>query len=218
MPIIANDLDGLGDFHPVYNVTWYHIIAYCNKRSIAEGIIPCYIINDSTNPNYWGSIPNGTSSIWDEVTCDWDANGYRLPTEAEWEYAARGGTYNADNYIYSGSDSIDDVAWHNDNTCHPIRTKAPNQLGIYDMSGNLYEWCWDWYDYNYYTTCNDLDTITNPYGASSSFLRVLRGGSWYLSSSDCSVESRSYNMPGSNVSSRGFRIARNTIRNNQVQL
>ncbi len=116
-----------GSDKPVEQVTWYNAVEYCNARSIQEGLTPCY-----------------NTSTW---ACDFSANGYRLPTEAEWEYAARGASNNPD-YLYAGSNDINSVAWYGDNsssTTHNVGTKAPNGLGIYDMSGNVYEWCNDWY-------------------------------------------------------------------------
>lgn len=101
---------------------------------------------------------------------------FRLPTEAEWEYAARGGKFH-ENYEYSGSDDLNTVAWNWDNSSedtHPVKTKSPNALGIYDMSGNVWEWCNDWYDENYYS----ISSSYNPLGPSSGEKRVMRGGSW----------------------------------------
>jgi len=176
---------GEGDNYPAYYVSWYEAIVYCNKRSIAEGLTPCYGINLSTNPNDWGSAPSSSDEDWNQVYCAWNSNGYRLPTEAEWEYASRGGIHWADNYIYSGSDSADQVAWHSSNSTQPIGTKAPNQLGLYDMSGNVEEWCWDWYRSDYYSICDSLGNITNPYGPASSissisdsYRRITRGGNF----------------------------------------
>ena len=102
---------------------------------------------------------------------------FRLPTEAEWEYATRGGN-KSQGFKYSGSNMADDVAWYMDNSSsatHPVATKAPNELGIYDMSGNVYEWCSDWYSSSYYTSASQ----TNPTGPDSGSGRVCRGGSWY---------------------------------------
>lgn len=204
---------GVGDTYPVYYITWYSILKYCNLRSIAEGLTPCYTISSSNDPADWGSVPTSFNSTWNAVICNWSANGYRLPTEAEWEYAARAGIHNADNYHYSGSDVIDDVAWYESNsgsTTHPVGTKLPNQLGIYDMSGNLCEWCWDWYGSSYYTTCNDLGTVTDPYGPSTGSTRVLRGGFWGNPATYLRVTYRSpYGYPNNSMSGTvSFRLSR----------
>jgi sulfatase modifying factor 1 len=208
MSLETNASYGVGDNYPVYYISWYKILVYCNKRSIAEGIIPCYTISASTNPDDWGTVPTSTDSTWNAVSCNWSANGYRLPTEAEWEYASRGGIHWADNYIYSGSDSADQVAWlfnNSGSTSHPIGTKSPNQLGIYDMSGNVWEWCWDWYVWNYYTICENLGVVTDPYGPTSGSSRVMRGGYWYNISYYCRVAFRNNTDP---YQGRSFRVAR----------
>ena len=127
---------------------------------------------------------------------------YRLPTEAEWEYAARGGK-KTQNSKYSGGFSIDYVGWYTDNSggkTHAVGTKAANELGIYDMSGNVWEWCEDWYgDYRSYDT-------DNPKGATSGSYRVNRGGSWFSSAECCRVSYRDYNSPGYRNYNLGFRV------------
>src|SRR5208337_1463616 len=144
---------------PVEQVSWYDAIEFCNKLSQRDGLQKVYTIN-------------GT-----DVTADWSANGYRLPTEAEWEYAARGAQQGASVYhMYAGSDNLDQVAWYSSNsgeTTHPVGQKAPNALGLYDMSGNVWQWCWDLYEAYSGSGQND------PRGASSGDRRVFRGGSWY---------------------------------------
>lgn len=128
---------------------------------------------------------------------------YRLPTEAEWEYAARGGN-KSKGYKFSGSNNIDDVAWYTGNSgnkTHPVGTKQPNELGIYDMSGNVWEWCSDWYGSGYYSISPD----TNPQGLSSGDSRVNRGGSWIDYATNCPSANRMKTGPhyrGSNVGLR----------------
>ena len=130
---------------------------------------------------------------------------FRLPTEAEWEYAARGGNQSK-GYKYSGSNNISEVAWYYTNNSnsktHPVGQKAPNELGIYDMSGNVWEWCQDWYSSSAYTSSSQ----TNPTGPSSGSYRVLRGGSWCNGAGSCSVSIRNYGIPGIRRNFYGFRL------------
>ena len=132
------------------------------------------------------------------------ATDYRLPTEAEWEYAARGGN-KSNNYTYSGSNTLDNVAWYSSNSgsnTHQVGTKAANELGLYDMSGNVWEWCWDWYG-TYSSSAQ-----TNPYGATTGTYRVLRGGSWNYFDDFCRVSNRNYSSPDNRNYLIGFRVAR----------
>ena len=136
----------------------------------------------------------------DEVKMNLEANGYRLPTEAEWEYAARGG----ENYIYSGSNNVDEVAWYCDNSSetHPVGQKKANGFGLYDMSGNVYEWVWDWYgDY-------PSGSQTDPLGSPSGSDRVLRGGGWSYSPKSVRVSNRYDDDPTYRRINCGFRLGR----------
>jgi formylglycine-generating enzyme required for sulfatase activity len=139
-----------------------------------------------------------------------DANEYakkvgkRLPTEAEWEYAARGGN-KSKGYTYSGSNGIDAVGWYYDNSnskTHPVTQKQPNELGLYDMSGNVWEWCSDWYGEESYSSSPQ----NNPQGPNSGSRRVLRGGSWPVSDYGCRVANRLRFDPDSGNDSFGFRL------------
>ena len=130
---------------------------------------------------------------------------FRLPTEAEWEFAARGGT-KSQGFTYSGSNTVDDVAWYFDtssSTTHPVATKAPNELGIYDMSGSVYEWCNDWYSRSYYTS----ESQTNPTGPDSGSDRVNRNGSWNANKWLCRVSYRAFDIPADHYFYLGLRLA-----------
>ncbi|MDR3189205.1 MAG: formylglycine-generating enzyme family protein [Prevotellaceae bacterium] len=151
------------DQRPMEYITWYEAVEFCNVLSGKLGLKPAYAINQTT------------------VTLNSNYNGYRLPMEAEWEYAARGckgdggsGAATCENLLYSGSNDVNEVGWHigNSSTTHPVGQKKPNRLGIYDMSGNVWDWIYDWYDA--YTNA----AATNPKGPESGTYRVIRGGGW----------------------------------------
>ncbi len=138
-----SDAYGVGPNFPVYYVSFFDAIVYCNKRSMAEGLTPCYKIGGSTNPADWGPVPTSSYSTWCDAECDSSADGYRLPTYQEWLYARKGGLAN-DSHYYPGSNICGDVAWddyNGDGKAHEVMGKMPNLAGLYDMSGNVEEWC-----------------------------------------------------------------------------
>ena len=164
-----------------------------------------------SNPSYfYGNMQRPVETVsWNDCQTfisrlnELTGETFRLPTEAQWEYAARGG-YKSKGYTYSGSNAIDDVAWHwynSDRTTHPVKTKAPNELGIYDMSGNVWEWCSDWYgDYS-------SAAQTDPTGPATGYYRVGRGGSWDNDATYCRIAFRGNSTPTNRFSHLGLRLA-----------
>jgi len=175
----------MGDNNPVECVSWYDAIYFCNKLSETCGYEPVYAVDGETDVSKWGYKPHYGKSILGDITENKTANGFRLPTDDEWEYAAKGGQ----NYKYAGSDNLDEVGWYDDNsgkTTHPVAQKKPNGYGLYDMSGNVVEWCW----------------------YSSDNLCMYRGGSWYGSASSCEVATRILYYPNYHYEDFGFRVVR----------
>lgn len=179
-----------GDNLPADNITWYEAVLYCNKRSEDEGLTPCY--------KFFGT------SVSPVVTCNFKANGYRLPTEAEWEYAARAQKLT----IYSGAEAPGPVAWYKDNATRriqPVRTKSPNFFGLYDMTGNVSEWCWDWFDANY----PKIMPFINPTGPETGTSKVVRGGNAETpEGNSLELTYRSKALPGTAYKYIGFRVVR----------
>lgn len=201
-----------GDDLPVDTVSWYDCVEYCNKRSIKEGLEPYYSIDkekeDPDNKSDYDNIK------W-TVTGKEGADGYRLPAEAEWEYAAGGGQL-SENTIYSGSNHADDAGWYwrnagdkyltgdwnwnkieeNKNRTKPVGDKKPNELGLYDMSGNVREWCFDWY--------KDLDTSSG-----NAARRVWKGGGWMGDVSCCELSYRGKFEANGRGADQGLRVCKN---------
>ena len=160
------------DGFPVVNVSWYDAILFCNSLSKIVGLNPCYIIDVDTK----------------QVHCNWEKDGFRLPTEAEWQYACHAGS---SNYQYG---KLEDIAWYqnNSNGCiHKVGEKSPNQWGFYDMLGNVWEWCWDLYDETHYAS-----------------YRTFRGGSWAETDQKCGATCRRRSHPSFKIEDLGFRIAK----------
>ena len=213
---------GISD--PVQMASWYHALVFCNKLSMLEALTPVYTINGSTNPAVWiaangGAVPTMSNAYWDAAIADWNATGYRLPTEMEWMWAAMGATsgygYTSGTYTTgyakafagsNGSNAIADYAWtseNSSNTTHPVGTKLPNELGLYDMSGNVWEWLWDLYADPY-----PSGDLSNYSGAASGTERTGHGGSWFNDASFAKVAYRAHTGSFNQDNYVGFRVVR----------
>jgi formylglycine-generating enzyme required for sulfatase activity len=203
---------GGAKLEPVTYINWRDAVIWCNAYSEMSGKEPVYytdagygtVLRTSTNES-------GTATAADGAVMKTTANGYRLPTEAEWEYAARGGKASstngtfADKWAGTNTESeLGNYAWYSGNSSiatHAAGGKMGNTLGLYDMSGNVYEWCWDWYSSSVGT-----GTVTDPTGAASGSGRVVRGGGWYNLASHCAVSYRGSGNPNIRYDDGGFRV------------
>jgi formylglycine-generating enzyme len=189
---------------PVEQVSWYDAIVFCNKLSIRDGLTPAYIIDGSTEPTAWGAVPTTPFDPPWTVGIVPGSTGYRLPTEAQWEYACRAGTTTA----YNTGDTIsDDTGWYTDNSgrkTHEVGKKPANAWGLYDMHGNVRELCWDWYGGNYYSSSQ----TNNPTGPTSGMGRVYRGAGWSSTFGKLRSASRDSDLPVARNSDVGFRLVR----------
>jgi formylglycine-generating enzyme required for sulfatase activity len=213
-----------GTNDPVQRVNWYDAIAFCNKLSIAEGRTQVYGVSgvDFSTLTY-AAIPTSDNATWNAATANWSANGYRLPTEMEWMWAAMGadtenpGAVNTTGYANAfagstGTNAIGDYAVFGYNgsevgrtttmRSNPVGSKWANELGFHDLSGNVREWAWDWYG------TYPSGTVTDYRGPASGANRVLRGGDWYYAASNCTVANQNNGGPSFQGINLGFRVVR----------
>jgi formylglycine-generating enzyme len=193
-----------GASRPVETVSWLDCVIFANQWSEREGLEKVYEIPEGMEEDCRYQTDDYDESL-DEyaqhIKVNTSANGYRLPTSAEWEYAAKGG----ENYTYAGSDNLDEVGWYDENRgdkTHGVGQKKANGYGLYDMNGNVYEWCWDWYG------GGDTSKTTDPQGVSSGSFRVIRGGGCFCIAKYCRVALRRHEFPFYRDVSLGVRFLR----------
>ncbi len=218
-PSLEENSSGMND--PVQNINWYEAITFCNKLSIVEKLSQVYEVEGvDFSVITRADIPEGRDDFrWKEIRANWDAAGFRLPTEMEWRWAAMGASkgYGFTSNIYlsgwgkkfsgsNGDNIISDYAWYDENSenkTHPVGTKKPNELGIFDMSGNAEEWCWDFDD------TIPSGTLSYYKGPRFGESRLILGGSFDYPEGYCSVKSRNGKRMWQKYSSFGIRVAKN---------
>jgi formylglycine-generating enzyme required for sulfatase activity len=210
-PSLSDNWEGNVNY-PVNPLSFYDVLIFCNKLSKMEGKTPCYTINGFTDPDKWGFHNSpGSSGAWDSVQCNWSANGYRLPTDAEWEYAAGGATHQ----MYPGTNTeseLGNYAWYkanSDQKLYSVGQKLPNSFGLYDMGGNVGEFCWNIWE------SLTTNALTNPRGPiyprpGNYRNNILRGGNWFRESFSCKTDYRNtYLSSGAWADKTGVRLVRN---------
>lgn len=205
---------------PAKNLSWYEAIVFCNKLSMRVGAEPAYYMSiegkDEGDPDKWGKVPVEKNSAWDSIKWKKDANGYRLPTEAEWEFAARGGLKSG-GFSSAGTDfdspTLREYAWFMLNSgfeIHECAKLKANELGLYDMCGNVSEWVWDWFSDGYYYLSDEASS-PNPSGPESGEVKCHRGSSWKSDMESMQVFARNEMSPNKKSDKVGFRLCRNSL-------
>ena len=195
-------------YNPVVSVSWFDAVIYCNMLSIDEGFEPCYSFNGNTDPSGWGISPTTVDSVWiNNIQLDITKDGYRLPTEMEWMYVANELRFSMGMYSYSGGNNINEVAWYGGNSdgkSQPVGLKKGNSLGIFDLSGNVWEWCGDWF------STELVGNQVNPTGSASGTYKIQRGGSFRHDQTKCLIELSGRGNAGPHVrdNAYGFRVVK----------